>query len=343
MKTIKFLIVFVLVLSACTPPKYPDLKEGLYADVQTNIGDVVIGLHYKRTAMTVANFVALAEGNHPSLLEETDEINFYKGVKFHRVIKDFMIQSAKLNPTNKKYQPFFFSDELYPDLKHDKAGVLSMANLGKPYSNSTQFFITNSAAPWLDGYTKEGDKKPCGKYGTACHTVFGKVILGQNIVDSIQVNDFIKKIDIIRVGEAAEDFDAPEVFSKISEETIPFAIKNGIQGLQPTSSGLKILQLKKGTGTKVHQALPVMAHYTLHTIEGVKIQSSLDKGKPIVFTIDKDALIAGWKEGVLQMHEGDKSRLFIPSYLGYGSIGQVPLIQPNIDLVLDIEILKVGK
>ena len=342
MKSIKFLIVFILILSACKPSKYPDLKEGLYADIQTNIGDVLVELYYKKTPMTVANFVALAEGNHPKVKLFLGDQPFYDGRKFHRVIESFMVQAGKLENSNQE-EGYVFANELRSDLKHNSAGVLSMTNTGKPFTNSTQFFITHKPAPWLDGYTAKGNKRPCGKYGTACHTVFGKVLLGQPIVDSIKVDDYIKKITVIRVGGEAEDFNAPEVFEKLSEETIPFAIKKGIHDAVQTTSGLKILRLQEGKGIAVNKALPVKAHYTLYTVDGVKIYSSIDTQEPITFTINNEALIAGWKEGVGLMKEGEKSRLFIPNYLGYGSIGQEPLIKPNTDLILEIEILKVGK
>ena len=343
MKSIKVLIVFLVIISACKTPKYPNLEDGLYADIQTNIGDVVVKLHYKKAPMTVANFVALAEGDHPKMIDFFEEKPFYDGIKFHRVIDSFMIESGKVNVPQKEKVPYYFSNELQEDLKHDAPGIVSMVNLRKPYTNSTQFFITHKPAPWLDGYTKEGKKKPCGKYGTACHSVFGKVILGQTIVNRIKLNDSIRKVEIIRVGDGAANFNAPKVFSEISEKTIPFEIKMGIDSTYTTDSGLKILQLKKGSGKKVNPAWITKAHYTLYTTEGEKIASSIDKGKPITFTLNEDPLIAGWKEGARKMKEGEKCRLFIPSYLGYGSIGREPLIAPNKDLIFEIEILKVGK
>lgn len=344
MKSIKFLIVFLIVLSACKPPKYSNLENGLYADIQTSVGDILVSLHYLKTPMTVANFVALAEGNHPEVKEVLGEKSFYTGIPFHRVIPKVMVQAGVLNSLDKEKVKYFFSDELSPDLRHDKAGVLSMANLGKPYTNATQFFITNKPTPWLDGFTKDNKEKPCGKYGTACHTVFGNVLIGHDLIDSIKVNDIINNVKIIRVGNTASNFNAPKIFSKLAKETIPFAIKKGIDSTITTNSGLKTLLLQKGTGLKVNKALPVTARYTLYTIDGVKIYSSTDKdNKPIRFTINEDALIAGWKEGASNMYEGEKTRLFIPSYLGYGSIGQMPLIAPNTDLILEIEIIKVGK
>ena len=348
MKSIKYLIVFII-LSACKAPKYPDLEDGIYADIQTEIGDILVELHYKKTPMTVANFTALAEGNHPKLIDSLKGKPFYDGLKFHRVVEDFMIETGKPNNTHKEDLGFFFADELRKDLKHDSPGVLSMSNLGKSYTNATQFFITRKATPWLDGFDKTNERKPCGKYGTACNTVFGKVLKGQKIVDSIQENNIIKRVEILRVGEQANTFNAKEVFLELSEKTIPFDIKMGINKAKVTTSGLKFLNLKKGTGKKVNPASQTKAHYTLYNSKGKLLASSIKRNKPITFTIHNDALIAGWKEGAVMLSEGGKARLFIPSYLGYGtvgsptSLGKEQLVKPNEDLIFEIEILKVGK
>ncbi|TYP98247.1 cyclophilin family peptidyl-prolyl cis-trans isomerase [Tenacibaculum adriaticum] len=347
MKSIKLLIVFTLVLSACKTLKYPDLGNGLYADIQTNRGDILVKLHDVEVPMTVANFVSLAEGDNPKLADSLQGKPFYDGTKFHRVIKNFMIQGGDPTGTGRGNAGYQFDDEFPLNnegkliYKHDGAGVLSMANSG-PSTNSSQFFITHKETPWLDGK----------------HSVFGKVHLGQSVVDSIRQNDYIKKVAIIRIGDEAENFDAPSVFLKeianskerkierekkleIAKEL--FKQKMGIDNAIKTNSGLKILQLQKGEGKKVNPALPTTVHYTLYDTNGNKINSSIDKGEPFTFTLNKDPLIAGWKEGAKMMREGEKSRLFIPSYLGYGSIGRPPLIEPNTELIFEIEVIKVGK
>ncbi|MDY0779854.1 peptidylprolyl isomerase [Tenacibaculum sp. IB213877] len=346
-KSIKLLIVLSLVLSACKSVKYPELSNGLYADIQTNRGDILVKLHEKDVPMTVANFVSLAEGNNPKLPAENQDIPFYNGIKFHRVIKDFMIQGGDPTGTGRGNAGYRFDDEFPMDeegellLKHDGSGVLSMANSG-PNTNSSQFFITINEAPWLNGR----------------HSVFGQVQFGQEVVDSIQQNDYIKAIEIIRIGSEAKKFDAPTVFQfelnnsearrheykrKLAIAKNKFKEKMGIAEAFKTESGLKILTLQEGTGKKVNPAIPTTVHYTLYTADGKKIDSSISKEKPFVFTINKDPLIAGWKEGASRMAEGEKSRLFIPSYLGYGSVGRPPIIDPNTDLIFEIEILKVGK
>lgn len=347
MKSTKILLLLLVVVFSGCKAKYQALENGLYADIQTNKGDILIKLHHIEVPMTVANFVSLAEGNNPKLADSLQGKPFYDGTKFHRVIKDFMIQGGDPTGTGRGGAGYKFADE-FPlndkgDLmyKHDKSGVLSMANSGKA-TNSSQFFITHKDTPWLDGK----------------HSIFGQVQIGQSVVDSIQQNDFINKVAIIRIGEDAKKFNAPKVFSfeltnekgrkekreqKLAEARKRFQQEMGIDKATKTNSGLKVLQLQKGTGKKVNPALPTTVHYTLYDSFGKKIDSSLDRNKPFTFTLNNDPLIAGWKEGASMMYEGEKARLFIPSYLGYGSVGRPPVIQPNTDLIFEIEILKVGK
>lgn len=350
MKSIKYLIVFILIITSCkkTQNKYPNLKEGLYADVETNIGDFLIDLHYTKVPLTVSNFVALSEGDHPKLPDSLKGKSFYKGLTFHRVVEDFIVETGKPKNTLEDLD-YFFADELREDLKHDSIGIVSMSNKGKIYTNVTEFFITKKAANWLDGFDKSGKKKPCGKYGVACHTVFGKIVKGFGVLDSIKQNDTIKNIKILRIGGSAKSFKAKETFLALSEKSIPFEIKMGINNAKETTSGLKFFRLKKGNGKRVNPALQTKAHYTLYNTNGKLLASSIKKNKPITFTINKDALIAGWKEGARLLHEGGKARLFIPSYLAYGTVGsptqegKKQLVKPNEDLVFEIEILKVGK
>ncbi|WGH76569.1 peptidylprolyl isomerase [Tenacibaculum tangerinum] len=349
MKFLKYLIVTAIVCTACKSAKYPNLENGLYADIQTNRGDILVKFFYEKVPMTVANFVSLSEGNNPKMIDSLKGKPFYDGTKFHRVIKDFMIQGGDKTGTGGGDAGYTFADEfpigddgefLY---KHDGPGVVSMANYSRPVSNSSQFFITHKATPWLDGG----------------HSVFGRVLQGQQVVDAIEKNDYIKKVAILRVGKEAKNFDAPKIFEaelatvekkeaerkkKLEELKEKYQEEQGINEAITTNSGLKILSLKKGEGKKVNPALPTTAHYTLYLSDGRKIDSSLDKGEPFVFTIDDEnfPLIAGFKEGVKTMKEGDKVRLFIPSYLGYGDnrLGPIP---PKSDLIFEIEVLKVGK
>ncbi|WP_435263604.1 peptidylprolyl isomerase [Tenacibaculum sp. nBUS_03] len=346
MKLVKYILIITVVIMSCKTVKYPNLENGLYADIQTNKGDILIKLHEKEVPMTVANFVSLAEGDNPKVTDSLKGKLYFDGTKFHRVIKDFMIQGGDITGTGRGNAGYKFGDEFPMNAegeliyKHDKAGILSMANSGKN-TNSSQFFITHKATPWLDGM----------------HSIFGMVEQGQSIVDTIQKNDYISHIEIIRVGKEARKFDAPMVFENelanvaqkeeerkriLEELKKKYLEKMGIDKAVSTDSGLKILSLQKGKGKKVNPAIPTTVHYSLYLTDGKKIDSSIDKGRPFTFVIDKMDLIAGWKEGVKTMREGDKSRFFIPYYLGYGEAGLGPIIGKS-DLVFEVEVLKVGK
>lgn len=190
-KKITFLIAFIL-LSYFTG--LAQKTDGLFAEIQTNKGKIVLELEFEKTPITVANFVSLAEGKNNAVEEKFTKKPFYDGLKFHRVIPDFMIQGGDPDGTGGGSPGYKFIDEV-TDLIHDKSGVLSMANAGAG-TNGSQFFITHKATPWLDGK----------------HTVFGHVVEGQDIVDAIAQNDVIEKITIIRNGRNAKKFKADKIF-----------------------------------------------------------------------------------------------------------------------------------
>lgn len=363
MKNYLQIIIALLVISSCTSTKYKniELEEGVYADIQTNRGDIILKLYADETPLTVSNFVALAEGNHPKVVDSLKGKKYYDGLTFHRVMKDFMIQGGDPLANGLGGPGYDFADEFPRDstgnliFKHDREGVLSMANPG-PNANGSQFFITHKATPWLDGK----------------HSVFGKVIDGQAVVDSINQKDLINQIKIVRIGSKANDFDAPKVFEaelivaaerekealakkaaadkarldKFKAAQKEFEAKMDVAKAIKTDSGLKFLKLKSNSsGKKVIASKKTSMHYTIYLANGNKIQSSRDRnGNPFTCQLDDKnrPMIPGVTEGMLKMREGEKARLFIPYYLAYGENGGGPF-PPKADVIFDVEIVKVGK
>jgi len=185
-----------------------NLPDGLYAQMETSKGTIVLQLEYEKTPLTVANFVGLSEGTkfyskNPGESPKDQGKPFYDGLTFHRVIPDFMIQGGDPQGAGTGGPGYRFRNEIDPSLKHDRAGILSMANAG-PDTNGSQFFITHKETPWLDGK----------------HTVFGHVVEGQDVVNKIQKGDTIKTIKILRIGEKAKAFKGNEAdFEKYSKKT----------------------------------------------------------------------------------------------------------------------------
>ncbi len=310
------------------------LPEGIYAKIKTNKGDITVKLEEEKAPGTVANFIALAEGNHPEVSDAYKDKKYYDGLTFHRVIDNFMIQGGDPTGTGAGGPGYKFDDEIHPDLKHDSAGVLSMANAG-PGTNGSQFFITHEATPWLDGK----------------HTVFGKVVEGQEIVNSIAQGDKIESVEIIRVGDKAQKFDAPAEFTKFNnakeerikkaKEEAEKALNKLAEGFEKTKSGLRYkITHKSGSGKKPVKGKNVAVHYIGKLPDGTIFDNSYGRGEPIEFPIGIGYVIPGWDEGIRLLEEGDKATLVIPSYLAYGESGAGGVIPPNANLVFDVELVK---
>ncbi len=354
--------------------------EGIFATIATNKGDITIELEYKKAPITVANFIALAEGKNTFVTDEKLKGKpFFDGLKFHRVIKDFMIQGGDPSGNGSGGPGYTFKDE-FTDLKHNKPGILSMANSG-PTTNGSQFFITHKETPWLDGK----------------HTVFGHVTQGMNVVNSIEQNDVITKITIVRKGALAQKFDAPKVFtdyfnnksedqkkqdllnteSKAKQAAIlAQAKKVYLEKYGPvvtakaaylatikatattTSSGLTYKVVKKGNGIKPVDGSTFFFHYAGYFEDGTLFDSSYEEVSKEYGKFDanraaqngyqafpfeagrKEGMIPGFIEALALMSYGDKVVAFIPSKLAYGERGAGDVIAPNTNLIFELEMFE---
>ena len=370
MKKVKlWALLLPLLLMACKSTKYPNLKEGLYADIQTNHGDMLAELYYKATPGTVANFVSLAEGTNTYVADSLKGKRYYDGTKSHRVIKDFMLQAGDRTTTGEGDPGYKFADEFVDTLRYTRKGQLGMANSG-PATNGSQFFITEVATDWLNFR----------------HTIFGQVIQGEDVISKITDEQtskedsrpknpvIIKKIEIIRVGKDAQKWDAPKVFDAFMKEQNAKAQKLESQKeknlalmaeqeakavAQP--SGIKILKLKEGNGRKPQIGANILVNYAgflratgdlfdTNIAEIAKENDAYDAARaadpqygyiPYAWKYSpEEGLIAGFKEALLSMKVGDRVRVFIPSALAYGKEGfGNGVIPPNADLVFEIEIV----
>ena len=309
------------------------MENGIYAKFNTSKGAILINLEFEKTPGTVGNFVALAEGNLENAAKPQGT-PYYNGLKFHRVISDFMIQGGCPQGTGTGNPGYQFDDEFHPDLKHDKPGILSMANAG-PGTNGSQFFITHVETPWLDNK----------------HTVFGQVVEGQDVVDVVQQGDTIESLEIIRKGAAAENFNAIESFrvfegsraareaeeKKAQEE----ALNKVSEGFSTTNSGLRYQITNAGSGKQATKGAMVSVHYKGQLLDGTVFDSSYQRNQPIDFAIGVGQVIAGWDEGIQLLKVGDIARFVIPSDLAYGSRGAGGVIPPNAALIFDVELMDV--
>lgn len=313
-KTLQLLILCLVVTMVSCNEEYPDLEDGLYAEIITSKDTMVAKLFYDKVPVTVANFVALAEGNHPMMADEFKGKPYYDSLTFHRVMDKFMIQGGDHTATGGGNPGYKFSADFHPSLEHDKGGLLSMANGGGFNTNGSQFFITEVPYPSLNAFDSNGELKPCDQRGVSCHSIFGELVKGIEVQDAISnvpvaprtnkpLEDvYILKINIIRKGSDAKSFNAPKVF----ETELP-------------NVEAEIVQIQEEQKTKIEQERIEIEE---------KIASAAAETKPMIddYTTKTTALASGLKKYVItegttaKPKAGDSVRVY---YEGYYTDGRL--------------------
>ncbi len=361
--TLTTLLLALGLLSSCQSQKAVsvngepvDLEDGLYAKLATTQGDILVQLDMERAPQTVANFVALAEGNHPLVEESYQGKPYFNGLTFHRVIPNFMIQGGDPQGNGSGGPGYEFNNEIHPELSHKK-GVISMANAG-PNTNGSQFFITVAPYERLDGG----------------YSIFGAVVAGQDIADRISqvetdnrdkptTSVVMEEVSIIRKGKAAKKFDAPAVFAekqaeneaqKAAKEAAQQAMIDSLTGSAQVLEGdLYYEVIKDGEGPALEIGQSAKVNYAGYLMDGSLFDSNVEEiaragGKyqpqrpyePFAVQVGPQArVIEGWKMALPKMKVGDKWKLIIPPQLGYGQRGAPPVIPPNAWLIFEVEVL----
>ena len=351
----KYFLIILIINFSCNMSQKNN-NDTIYASIETSKGIIKTQLFFNLTPVTVANFISLAEGENKEVSDQYKGKKYYNGITFHRVIPDFMIQGGDPTGTGSGSPGYNFKDEFIDELKHDSAGILSMANAG-PGTNGSQFFITHKETPWLDG----------------AHTVFGNVVEGQDIVDKIEQGDSIINIEIIRQGNSAKKFNAPKIFTnhfkeeekrKKEKEKALEKLKKDVSKIHSdlkeksteTETGLKFFINEKGDGDMVDENKVILTHYAVYFEDGNLLDTSIlevaekfnmfDNRRaqaggysPIEAKVGaKDMMIQGFKEGLKLLKTGDKATLFLPYYLAYGET-ESRGIPAKSNLIFEVEIV----
>ncbi|MBN2247030.1 MAG: peptidylprolyl isomerase [Candidatus Aminicenantes bacterium] len=347
------LSVFTILASwDCGPKQYP---EGMYAEIDTTKGLIVIKLEFDKTPLTVTNFCGLAEGTIENSVFPLGT-SFYEGSKFHRVVPGHVIQAGAPNTEKETGCGYTIPNEIHPALSHSQPGMVGMANSG-PHTNGSQFYITLGDRSYLDGD----------------YPLFGRVFSGMEIVKNIQIGDEIISINIIRMGKKAKKFKCDhKTFTALlqtakekqiqDEQEKIFKENETIQNSWPeaisTNSGLKYVILEEGEGDTPQEGDLIQVLYSGNTLEGKKFISTAEDGKPdygteprvFTFELGRSSLNPGFDEAITNMKKGEKRILILLAALAYGIQGYYApekqgekrfFLSPNSTLVYEITLIDI--
>ena len=317
------------------PAQYKDLAEGIYAEVTTAKGVILLQLDYDKVPMTAASFIGLAEGKIKNTAKPEGQ-PYFDSLKFHRVEAGFVVQGGDPAGNGSGGPGYKFPDE--PFTGGYLKGTLAMANAGAN-TNGSQFFIMLEDNP---GLPKN-------------YTIFGRVAQGQEVVNNLKAGDVMQTVKIYRLGDAAESFDAAKTFEdkkasfekekaeqeKADKEAFRKEMLAMFPDAKETASGLLYIMEKEGTGANPVPGQIVSVHYNGTLVDGTKFDSSYDRGEPIEFPLGQGMVIPGWEEGIALLKKGGKEKLIIPYRLAYGAQGRAPVIPPKATLLFDVELVDI--
>jgi cyclophilin family peptidyl-prolyl cis-trans isomerase len=329
--------------------------DGLYAELQTNKGLIVLQLEFEKTPMTVANFVGLAEGTIENKALPLGK-PFFDGSVWHRVVAGHVIQAGMPKATERG-PGYTIPNEIVAGLNHGRDGMLGMANSG-PHTNSSQFYITLADRSYLDGI----------------YTVFGHVVAGLDIVHKIVQGDVIEQARIVRVGAKAAAFKADNATFVTLVETAKAAVKAADAekaakedsiiakewpGARTSPKGARFVVQRAGTGEPAQAGQKIRATYAgRYLLDGRPICSSPEEGRPVPgtsaqpfdFVAGTTRVNPGIEEALLDMRAGEKRTVIVQGAAGYGTSGYFSkekpgekrfVIPPNTSLVYELEVLSI--
>ena len=333
---IPVLITFIAGLVSCGPNR-DDLPEGLFAVIDTAKGEIVVQLEPDRAPLTTMNFVGLAEGTIDS---NANGRPFYNGLTFHRVEPGFVIQGGDPDGNGSGGPGYRFPTETHPDLLHDAAGTVAMANSG-PDTNGSQFYITMGATPHLDGG----------------YNVFGRVISGTEVVTAIEVGDTMNKVEIVRRGDVAEAYEASDerfqrLRNALAERRAAAAAAKLVEQERQIAatwpgaesigdSGVLLDRTANGSGRRPEDGDTVSVHFTFELIDGTLLDDTRTTGQPYTFVFGAQRLLPGLELAISAISDGGSATAIIPPELAFGSAGRPPVIEPDSYVVFRIDVVNI--